>query len=152
MLIGIYLRKDAVYLLAMAKTEAGFYSAIEPVTVVPVGDTEAFAAAIKETIARGNPIIPTPKRDSWPEPVVLKHAKVKSWSAFEKKALNWEIVEEAGIYQIKPGRRHPEGGWEDDPERIETLPEGATIDELAKRVVASVQASWRLTGSDDHDG
>jgi hypothetical protein len=108
---------------------------------VPVADAVALTAAIKETMARGNPIIPTPKRDSWPEPVVLKYAKVKSWSAFEKEALNWEVVEEAGIYQINPGRRHPDGGWEDDPERIETLPEGAAIDDVAKRVVALVQSS-----------
>ena len=86
----------------MAKTEAGIYSGIDPVTVVPVADANAFIAAIKQTMARGNPIIPTPKRDSWPEPVVLKYANVKSWSAFEKEALNWEILEKAGIYQIKP--------------------------------------------------
>ena len=62
----------------MAKTEAGIYTDIEPVTVVPVADTDALMAAIKKTMVRGNPIIPTPKRDSWPEPVVLKYAKVVS--------------------------------------------------------------------------
>ena len=135
----IYLRKDTAYLPTLGRTEAGFYCVIEPIAVVPVGDADAFLAAIKKTIARGNPTIPTPKRDSWPEPVILKYAKVKSWSAFEKEAWYWGFSEKAGIYQIQPGRRHPEGGWEDDPERIETLPKGATVDDLAKRVVALVQ-------------
>ena len=136
----------------MAKTEAGIYTGIDPVTVVPVADTDALMAAIKKTMARGNPIIPTPSRDSWPEPVVLKYAKVKSWSAFEKEALNWGILEKGGIYQIKPGRRHPEGGWEDDPEKIETLPEGATIADVAKRVVALIQSCRRLSGADSQGG
>ena len=141
MLWEIYLKKDTVYLPTVAKTDAGIYSDIEPVKVVQVWDTDAFVAAIKETMARGNPIIPTPKRDAWPEPVVLKYANVKSWSAFEKETVDWAIVKKAGIYQIKPGKRHPDGGWEDDRERIETLPEGATVDDVAKRAVELVQSS-----------
>ena len=136
----IYLRKDTAYLPTLGKTEAGFYSGIEPVAVVPIRDADAFVAAIKETITRGNPAIPTPKRDAWPEPVILKYAKVKSWSAFEKEALYWGIEEKGGTYQIEPGKRHPEGGWEDDRERIETLPNGTTVDDFAKRVVALVQS------------
>ncbi len=141
MLAEIYLRKNIVYLPTMARTEAGIYSGIDPVTVVPVTDAGAFTVAIRETMARGNPIIPTPKRDSWPEPVVLKYAKVKSWTAFEKDASIWTVEEKAGIYHISPGRRHPDGGWEDDPVRIETFPKGATIDDVARRVVALVQSS-----------
>ena len=135
----LYLRKGSVYLPTAAQTEAGFYSDIEPVSVVSVSDSQTFQDAVKAMIAKGNPVIPTPARASYPKPVVLKYAQLKSWSAFERDTLNWAIVQIAGNYQIKPGRRRPEGGWEDDPERIEALPEGTTLDEVAKRVVELVQ-------------
>lgn len=136
----LYLRKGSVYLPTVARTEAGFYMNIEPVRVVPVSDSEAFENAVKEMMAKGNPAIPTPARASYPKPVVLKYAQVKSWSAFERDSFNWAI-EKNGIYQIKPGRRRPDRGWEDDPEKIEALPEGTTPEEVAKRVVALVQSN-----------
>ena len=82
MLTEIYLRKDAVYLPTVAKTEAGFYCAIDPVTVVAIGDSDALRSAIKQSLAKENPMIRTPARDAWPEPVVLKYAKVKYFGPF----------------------------------------------------------------------
>ncbi len=88
-------------------------------------------------MSKGNPIVPTPARATFPKPVVLAHAKVKTRSAFERDALNWTIVEKAGSYQITPGRKRSDGkGWEDDPDRVETLPPGTTQDEIARRVAA----------------
>jgi hypothetical protein len=72
---------------------------------------------------------------------VLKYAKVKSWSAFEKGTSLWKLVEKSGSYQIKPGRKRPDKGWEDDPTTIETLPSGTTLDEVAKRVLILIQNS-----------
>lgn len=132
----IYLRKGVVFVPTVARTEAGYYMGIEPLRVVPVDDSAAVQAAIKDAMSAGNPIVPTPTRANFPESNLLKYAKVRSWSAFEKNALNWTIDENAGIYKICPGRRHPEGGWEDDPERIETLPADATIEQVARRVAA----------------
>ena len=139
MLWQIYLRKDKVYVPTVAQTEAGFYTDIEPVIVVPAIDSKAFQGAVREIMAKGNPIVPTPTRASFPKPVILKYANVNSWSAFEKGALHWTVVEKLGNYQIKPSQRRQDRGWEEDPKRIEALPEGATLDEVARRVVALVQ-------------
>ena len=126
----------------VARTEAGFYMDIEPVRAVPATDSEALQSAIMEAMSRGNPTVPTPMRATFPKPVVLKYAKVQSWSAFEKNALNWTIVEESGSYQIKPKRRRPDKGWEDDPEKIESLPPGASVDTVARRVAALAQLAF----------
>jgi hypothetical protein len=142
MLWHIYLRNRTAFIPTVAQTDAGFFLDVEPVEVVSATDTEALRHAVKQAIGRGNPKVPTPTRAAFPKPVVLKYAKVKSWSAFEKGCLNWTVVEKDGVYHVKPGRKRPDRGWEDDPTRIETLPPGTGIDEVAQRVASSVQTAF----------
>ncbi len=134
-----------VYVPTVAQAEAGghlgYFMNIDPVEVVSVTDTENLQRAIKAAINKGNPVVPAPTRDTFPKPVLPKYAKVKSWSAFERGTLPWTIEEKSGIYQIAPGRKRPDRGWEDDPTKIESLPPGTTLDEVARRVVALVQSS-----------
>ncbi len=137
----IYLRNRTAFIPTVAQTDAGFYLDVDPVEVVSATDTEAFQHAVKQAIGRGNPKVPTPTRAAFPKPVVLKYATVKSWSAFEKGCLNWTIVEKDNVYRVIQGRKRPDRGWEDDPERIEALPPGTSIDEVAQRVASSVQAA-----------
>ena len=137
MLWHMYLHKAMAYVPTIAQTQAGFYMDIEPVAVIPVTNVGALENAIRVAMGKGNPIVPTPARAAFPKPVVLRYAKVKSWSAFERDALSWTILEKAGRYQIEPGRKRPDGkGWEPDPDRVETLPPGTTPDEVARRVAA----------------
>jgi hypothetical protein len=137
----IYLRNGTVYVPTVAQTEAGFYLGIEPVHVVPVGDTEAVQRAIYQAISKGNPLVATPTRANFPKPVILRYANVKSWSTFEKNALFWSVVEKDGAYKICRGRRRPDRGWEDDPTRIDEVPPGAGLDEVAQRVAVTVQSA-----------
>jgi hypothetical protein len=140
MLWNLYLRNGVAYVPTVAQTQAGFFIDIEPVEAVPASDAEALEGAIKQTLKRGNPRIPTPTRAAFPMPVVLKHAKVRSWSAFERNSTNWTIVEKDGHYQIKRGRKRADGGWEDDPEHVEVLPHGVELNEIAQRIALSVQS------------
>jgi hypothetical protein len=146
MLWQLYLRHGTVYVPTVAQTEAGFYMDVEPVKTVAITDSKALQDAIKDAISKGNPIVPTPTRAAFPKPVVLKYVKMKSWSSFEKEALNWTIVEKAGNYQIKPGRRRLDNGWEEDPTKIESLPPGTELDAVAQRVTSLVQSAV----GDDH--
>jgi hypothetical protein len=130
----LYLRNGVVYIPTVARTEAGYFMDIDPVEVVSAADGDALRHAIKEAINKRNPTVPTPTRAAFPKPVVLKYAKVKSWSAFEKGTLPWTIEEKDGRYNIKPGRKRPDRGWEDDPERVESLPPGITLEAVADRV------------------
>jgi hypothetical protein len=142
MLWNLYLRNGTAYVPTVAQTEAGFFLDTDPVEVVSAVDTEALRNAIKQAIGRGNPRVPTPTRAAFPKPVVLKYAKVESWSAFEKGCSNWTIVEKDGLYQIKRGRKLPDRGWEDDPAQIETLPPGTGIDEVAQRAASTMKSAF----------
>ncbi len=139
MLWQVYSRKGLVYVPTVARTEAGYYMDIDPVEVVPAKDTPSLERAIKKAISNGNPIVPTPSRAAFPEPVVLKYAGMKSWRAFENGASNWTIVQKDGIYEIKPGRKRLDKGWEDDPAKVESLPRGVRLDEVAQRVAILIQ-------------
>lgn len=138
MLCDIYLRNGTVFIPTLAETDAGFFRVVEPVEVVPATDVQALQLAIKQALNRGNPRIPTPPRGGSSIPVLAQYAKVKSRSAFERGAMLWGVSEKGGSYKIVPGRKCPDGGWENDPTRIESLPPGTTPDTIAERVVSLI--------------
>ena len=142
MLWNVYLRNGTAFVPTVAQTDAGFFLDIDPVGVVSATETKALQDAVKQAIGRGNPRVPTPTRSAFPKPVLLKYAKVKSWPAFERGCLSWTIVEKDGVYRVKQGRKRPDRGWEDDPEKIEELPPGTGIDEVAQRVASFVQTAF----------
>ena len=139
MLWQLYLKKGTAYVPTVAETEAGFYIDIEPVRVVMAADSEALQIAIKEALTMRNPVTRTPTRAAFPKPVVLKYAKASSWSAFEKDAQYWKIIEKDGNYEIRPGRRRAGKGWEDDPERVEILRPGTALETVANRLASLVR-------------
>jgi len=143
MLWGLYLRDGIAYVPTMARTQAGYSTYIEPIYVVPAANTGDLQHAIHKAIDSGNPRVPTPPRAT-PHPV-LKYAGVKSWSAFEKNACYWTILEKDGVYQIKPGRKAKPRGWEDDVEKIESFPPGTAADEVIKRLIVLVQIALSKT-------
>jgi len=96
----LYVRKRTAYVPTVARIGLGFL-AIEPVAVASVADARALKSAIFDAMSRGNPDIPVPdlRTFKW---VVLKYAKVKSPSQFEKGTSYWEIKEIDGRYQVAP--------------------------------------------------
>jgi hypothetical protein len=145
MLISCTLKDGVVYLPTVAKTEAGFYIDREPVAVVPVMETGALRHALQEVTRRGNPIIPTPKRNAFPPPVLPKYAGVKSWSKFMQGASDWKIVEHNRSYRIVPYRKDPKGGPSrvEDRDRKIDLPPGTAPDEMIEQMIAILQDAAR---------
>lgn len=141
MLWNLYLSKGIVFIPTVSKTVAGYYLNTEPVEVVPAQDVARLEAALKATIERGNPIIPTPTRAKFPEPVILKYAKEKSLASFEKRASCFSLEKQESVYDIKHLRHSPNGGWEDDPDNIETVPLDDGIDVAVKKMIAMVLRS-----------
>jgi hypothetical protein len=139
MLWHVYVRQGIAYVPTVAQAEAGFYIGIEPVVAVPATDVDAVQAAVRQAIGKGNPRIPTPSRAAFPQPVVLKHARVKSWSAFEKGASLLTISRKDERYKIQAGRKRHDAGWEPDPSQIELMPEGADVEAVAERVSSAVR-------------
>jgi hypothetical protein len=93
-------------------------------------------------MSRGNPPAPRYPRDSFPEPVVVKYAGVKSWSAFARGTLPWGIDERDGKFQIIGYCRHPDG-WHEDPEQKLDLPAGSTADDAIDRMITILQDAAR---------
>lgn len=139
---NIYLRNGIAYVPTVAQAESGghlgYFMDIEPVIVVPATERETLKRAIIERMIKGNPIVPAPTRDGFPKPILPKYANVKSWSAFENNALLWTISKKDGDYNISPQRKRPDRGWEDDLERLESLPPGTTLDAAAERLATLV--------------
>lgn len=138
MLWHIYLRKGQVFVPTVSRTDSGFFMDSNPVSVHAVTDGKAIINAIEAAILRGNPVIQTPSRGSFLVPIILEHAKVKSWATFEKSAVCWKVRSKESAFQLCPMRKSPTGGWEDDPTKIEIH---ATPKEIAQRVWAIIGQS-----------
>lgn len=93
--VGVYLCGKRVIVPTSARTRAGFYLEIEPVRVAEADDASAIREIILLALETGNPSIATPPRDKFPKPVVLKHAKVRSWVAFERLVRAWQVYKSA---------------------------------------------------------
>ena len=143
MLWNLYLSKGIVIIPTVSKTVAGFYLETEPVEVVPTQDVDRLELALKRTIERGNPIVPTPTRAKFPEPVVLKYAKENSLASFEKRASCFSLVKRDSVYEIKRLPKRANGGWEDDPDNTEIVSLDAGIDVAVKQMIAMVLRSVR---------
>lgn len=137
MLCHLYLRKGRVFIPTFGRVPGGPYRDIEPVAVVDVSNADGLRQSFRETIARGNPPVgPYPRPN--PPPVVVKHAGVKSWGAFARRASPWVIEERDGKYQIVGHRREP-NNWAEDPEQTVDFPTGTTLDQVIDRMIAILQ-------------
>lgn len=132
---AFYLRSGVAFIPTTAKTQAGFYIDVEPVEVVPVTERTSLERALLRTIQRGNPIVPTPARATFPAPVVLAHAKMRSWAAFEKSASGWSIAKVEGAFTIAPYRAGKHGGWKEDLESKEAIPDDVALRDIVARVL-----------------
>jgi hypothetical protein len=143
MLYHSYLKSGIVYVPIVAKTEAGFYMNREPVSVVAATNTEGLRYALRDAMEKGNPTIPTPARNAFPRPVLLKYSGAKTWSAFARGASQWSIEEKEGTYQIVGYRTHPDGYWVQDPDQRTELPAGSTRDQAIDAMIAILQDAAR---------
>jgi hypothetical protein len=139
---NLYLRKGAVFVPTTGLVSKGPYREMEPVAVVPLSTPLAVRQALRDTISRGNPPAPRYPPGGHPQPVVVKYAGVKSWSAFARSALPWSINESDGNYQIMGYSRHPDG-WREDPNQKFNLPAGSTVDDAIDRMIAILQNAAR---------
>jgi hypothetical protein len=143
MLFSCTLKNGIVYVPTTVKTEAGFYMQQESVIVLPVANTDGLHRAFQEAMEKGNQIVPTPKWNAYPPPILPKYAGAKNWSAFMKGASEWSITEKDGKYKILSYRRDPEGseGWvEDKDHKIEFAP-GTTREQVIERIIQIIQSA-----------
>jgi len=132
-----------VFVPTSGNVHPGLHRDIEPVAVVPASSPDAIRHALRATIARGNPPTPHYPRGSHPQPIVLKYADVKMWSAFARGMSSWSIKEKDESYQIVGYRTNRDGHREEDPEQRITFPPRSTLDEVVDRMIAILQDAAR---------
>ncbi len=108
---------------------------IEPVQVVSARDRVGVEDALLQAVRRGNPVVPTPSRANFPQSPLVKYARVRSLSAFQKTAQSWKLSKRDGAYFIVPYRPHPDGGAEEDAERGEGIPIEEGLESVVNRLV-----------------
>jgi hypothetical protein len=136
---SLYLRNGIAFVPTTGRVlPGGAYRDMEPVTVAPLSNPEAVRRALRDAVSRGNPPAPRYPPGGHPQPVVVKYAGVKSWSAFAHGTLPWGITERDGNFQILGYRRHPDG-WREDPEQKIDLPAGSTVDDAIDRLIEILQ-------------
>jgi len=112
---------------------------LDPIDVVRVTDAVGLRRAFHRVFQLGNPVGPEWLRHEYPPPPILKHAGVKTWSAFARNARCWDIGDTSGAWQIV-GHKKKERGFfvQDDDQRV-SFPPGATVDEVIDRMIAILQ-------------
>jgi hypothetical protein len=145
MLITCYLRKGIVYVPTVARRASSpIYTNIEPIAVTPLEDLDSVRQALRESLKRGNPIIPDPgPQELRAPPIILKYARVRSLSTFFRSTWTWSIRDDDGLFKIIVYRRHPKGYWEQDIVNEIRFPPGTNVDEVIDRMIAILQEAAR---------
>jgi len=135
----VFLLRKQILVPTMAKTTAGYYIGIEPVEVVDSRDRYAAEQAIIRSVKRGNPSVPTPPGGArFPKSPLLKYAKMKSISSFDRIAKSWKFAKRDGAFLIVPYRSRTDRGQEEDTERGEAIPGGTPLDAAVHRLIERV--------------
>jgi hypothetical protein len=113
---------------------------VSPIEAIDATDRLAVEQALIRAVSRGNPVVPTPARDNYPEDPLLKHAKVKSLSTFERSAQSWKLSRREGAYLIAPYWPSKEGGAEEDVDRTEAVPGEERLESVVHRLVERATA------------
>src|SRR3954463_14722314 len=143
MKVSLYSHRGTVYVPTLVRVEAGFYLEIEPVDVVALNQRQKLVAVLRNAMQRELPVVPTPTRDDFPKPVILKYAKVRSLRQFEREAKRWRISAIDQRYTLTPYRLRPDSGWEEDTEKEILLPNGTTLDAMLEELVERLQREYK---------
>jgi len=131
--IHVYEYGGRLFIATVGKTEAGFYIEVEPV-LIPEMTVPSVASALSSARQRGNPVLSTPRRGEYPEPVVLRHTKARSWKDFERGARFWKVTSNGGPIRLhKTAHVSPDQGWSE----IDSV-DFATMNDIARSLVEEI--------------
>lgn len=139
-LVRFYVSESQVIIPTVAKTEAGFYTDIEPVAVIDIRDAALVRESLLAILSRENPEVPTPKRQDEPGSVVLETMGLKKWQAFERKAVLYTVHQSAESITVYATGRGADGLWMEDPRRHKSFALATPLAELVDYLFADMQA------------
>ncbi len=132
MQLTLYIIGNKAIIPTVARTQAGYYLEVEPVTHLDLADPK-LSEAMRKSLDGGNPIVPTSSRATFPEPVVLRYTGAKSWKKFAELADCWTVTERNGTFVLGRSERDADGVYWGAKEKL-TIP----LDSSGKRLDADV--------------
>jgi hypothetical protein len=139
---AVHLRDGKVFVPTNIQVVKGPLLQVEPVGVAECTDSVQIEALIKTVVARGNPVVTVSAeelRERYRNPVLLEYAKVKTWKIFEKNNIQWGITFKDSIYTINQLHKGDDGEWIEVQDKVEVLPPGSSVDEVARRVALQIR-------------
>jgi hypothetical protein len=134
-------KNGAILIPYNAKTEAGFWISVEPVEIAHADDEASILNGVRKIAALGVITVPTPARDAFPKPIILKYAGSNSWSAFQKIHMLVDLEENAnGQFSVQPWRRAEGRSYEPDLAAFKLLPIGATLGDAVADVIQHIKS------------
>ena len=134
----VYVRGDLVVIPTFSRATAGYFLDTEPVAVSSVRARDEFVRTLDATITTGNPRVPTPTRNCFPKPVVLRYAGVRSWKALESKAVCFTIQHFEGALELSVTGRGDDGRWTDSPIEAVGFSDSAGSAGTVQRIISRV--------------
>lgn len=142
--VSLNLYRGVVYIPTCYLMKKGpIYLKHAPIRAVPVMETEALRQAILGAIAGGNPEVSIDDyrslSRSW-DGSLIEATGCKSEYQFDRSLSgSWSIFDKDRTYSIAVHRPMAKQGWTEDGEREVRFPPGASIDDVAARVIAMIQ-------------
>jgi hypothetical protein len=136
----IYLREGRAYF----PTVVGQYrlkTIVEPVVITEGSDFPAVMDALRNQIAKGN--APRPEREEdirGADFVMIRHAKVKSWKAFEKGLSCFSIVYRENKFRLETKVQGPTRAWVPDLARTKILPAETALEDVIRQAAEMIVA------------
>jgi len=139
-------KTGAILIPHRVKTEDGFWLSVEPVETAHANDTISVVNAVRTIAGLGVRIVPTPARDAFPKPILLKYAGSKSWSAFHRTHELIALEENAnGQLTIVPWQRAHGRSYVPNLALLKALPDGATLDDAVSGVIQHIRTMRNAT-------
>ncbi len=128
--IQIYVKKDFVYAIPLAKVSAGFFVWSDPVNILRSEDKESFVAGIIQLMRRDDRLVSGVSADA--EAAVLSHSKCKTLRQFAKNCREYSLELAVKSWQITPYKLRSDRGTEEDLDAKIALDEACSYEQVAE--------------------
>lgn len=140
----VYLVGEKVLVPTQGRTVNGLGLSIDPMVVVSILEPDVLRRTILDTIARGNPTV----QDPGPSFKTDMHKKVgmRSYKAFERASVSWDITKKGGIYSIcfwKFGIEHGKGFTPDTSKPDNVFPPNTPVETVVDRLIEIIMQTYQ---------
>jgi hypothetical protein len=87
--VKVYRDASRICVTTVAKTTAGFFLEVEPITVLAPNDLDGLAAALSSRMVAPLRHVATPPREQ--TAALLRHTPYRRWTELERKMATWSI-------------------------------------------------------------